>query len=394
MVAAEARGSRAAPGAASAFAGFRGGVRGRLCRGDAARARGLAISPIPTRSVTLARTWAGADARLVVSRSATLRRRSAGRDLAGIAGAAGLLLTRLRTSAVVLAFPIAYFIVAGSGYRVFARDMLPVLPFLCITAGWLTVAAVRAVLSARDQKVRSWATAAVALAIVAPSARDVVLLDRLLTRRDNRVVVARELPGLIPQGSLVYHSGETYGRIPFNLSDPPLKVDLCDFDEATGQFTRGGRLPDWVILQRSPLVLYSRVPEGVQRIVDERYERVREFAVARDSRPRFYDQQDALFLPLNGLGGIERMGPALVPAPLREIRRPRSLPPRAGVVRKGLPMPTAWRPRTANCASNAPGQVAHARATSARVVRRALLSRPTAREKRSVRANAFGVTPI
>ena len=57
--------------------------------------------------------------------------------LAGAAGAAGLLLTRWRQSAVVLAFPLAYFIVAGSGYRVFARDMLPVVPFLCISAGWL-----------------------------------------------------------------------------------------------------------------------------------------------------------------------------------------------------------------------------------------------------------------
>lgn len=37
---------------------------------------------------------------------------------------------------------------------------------------------------------------------------------------------------------------------------------------------------------------------------------VREFTVARDSRPRFYDQQDARFLPLNRLGGIERIGPA------------------------------------------------------------------------------------
>jgi Dolichyl-phosphate-mannose-protein mannosyltransferase len=230
--------------------------------------------------------------------------------LAGVAGTVGLMLTRLRASAVVLAFPLAYFIVAGSGYRVFARDVLPLLPFLCIAAGWLVVAAVRAILPASAPLGRGWATAAVALAIVAPSARNDILLDRVLTRTDNRVVVARELPALIPQGSLVYHSGEAYGRIPFTLSEPPLKIDLIAFDEATGQFTRGGRLPEWIILQRSPLVLYSHVPDGVQRIVGAHYERVREFAVTRDDRPRVYDQQDALFLPLSGLGGVGRLGPA------------------------------------------------------------------------------------
>ena len=227
--------------------------------------------------------------------------------LTGAAGAAALLLTRWRQSAVVLAFPLAYFIVAGSGYRVFARDMLPVVPFLCITAGWLTVSTVRSLVP--EGRARAWAAAALALAIVAPSARNVVLLDRVLTRTDNRVVVARELPGLIPAGSLVYHSGETYGRIPFALSDPPLRVELRDFDEASGRFTPDGRLPDWIILQRSPLVLYSGVPVAVQRIASERYERVREFRVADGREGRRYDQQDAMFLPLAGLAGVERMGP-------------------------------------------------------------------------------------
>jgi hypothetical protein len=229
--------------------------------------------------------------------------------LAGVAGTAGLLVMRWRASAVVLAFPLAYFVVAGSGYRVFARDMLPVLPFLCITAAWLLVSAVRAIVPASRSEARAWATVAAALAIIAVPARNVLLLDRILTRADNRVVVARALPQIVPQGSLVYHSGESYGRIPFTLSDPPLRVEMSDFDETRGQFTRGGRLPDWIVLQRSPLVLYSRVPDGVQRIVDERYELVRTFPIADDSRSRLYDQQDALFLPLAGLAGVERIGP-------------------------------------------------------------------------------------
>jgi len=53
------------------------------------------------------------------------------------------------------------------------------------------------------------------------------------------------------------------------------------------------------------------VPDGVQRIVDERYELARAFPVAADNRARTYDQQDALFLPLANLAGVERIGPSL-----------------------------------------------------------------------------------
>ena len=58
-------------------------------------------------------------------------------------------------------------------------------------------------------------------------------------------------------------------------------------------------------------MLYSRVPDGVQRIVDERYELARAFPVTADDRARTYDQQDALFLPLANLAGVERIGPSL-----------------------------------------------------------------------------------
>ena len=237
----------------------------------------------------------------------------------GVAGM-GLLLTRCRQAAVVLAFPIAYYLVAGSGYRVFARDMIPMLPFLCITAAWLTVKVAHAVTGTEHPRARVWATAMMAFAIVAPSARNVVLLDRLLTRPDNRVAVANTLPTIIPVNSLVYQSGESYGRVPFYLSDPPLNIAVSDYDEATGRFAPDGRFPAWIILQRSPLVLYSRVPDGVQQIVRERYELVRRFPAATDDATRLYDQQDALFLPLAGLSGVERIGPTFEIYRLRETQ--------------------------------------------------------------------------
>jgi hypothetical protein len=79
------------------------------------------------------------------------------------------------------------------------------------------------------------------------------------------------------------------------------------YDERGG-FDSGD--PDWILVQRSPLVLYSSVPQPVERTLMERYELVRTFPTGGEGLDRVYDQQDAFFLPLGGLGGVARPGPA------------------------------------------------------------------------------------
>ena len=227
--------------------------------------------------------------------------------LSGAIGAAWLLATRLRQAAVVLAFPLAYYIVAGTGYTVFARYMMPILPFLCLTAAWLVVTVVRASVPASRPARRRVAIAVAALLAVAPSALKVVQLDRLLARTDNRVLVAEALSALIPPGSSVYHSGEGYGHVYWS---PALGLHEWFYDEASGTFGDGARAPQWIVLQRSPLIHYSHIPATVEGLVRDRYELVRAFPVTADESDRLYDQQDAFFLPLGSLAGIERPGPS------------------------------------------------------------------------------------
>ena len=228
---------------------------------------------------------------------------------AGVAGMLGSLIVRFRRTAVVFAFPIAYYAVAGAGRTAFARYILPVVPFLCISAAWLVVEAARWAVHARFERARAVIVGMLAGLVVWPSARNDVLLDRILTRADNRLVAARALVGVIPPGSLVYHSGDPYGRIAFDVQEVNLTLNECDYDEATGRFTPDGRLPAWIILQRSPLVWYSRMPAGVERIVRERYDLVRRFPAGARSPDAVYDQQDAFFLPLTGLEKTIRPGP-------------------------------------------------------------------------------------
>ena len=66
--------------------------------------------------------------------------------------------------------------------------------------------------------------------------------------------------------------------------------------------------PDWILVQRSPLVLYSAVPATLTKALDG-YELVRRFPTG-DDLPRLYDQQDAFYLPLGNLDGLTRPGPA------------------------------------------------------------------------------------
>ena len=99
----------------------------------------------------------------------------------------------------------------------FARYILPVLPFLCVTAAWFVVALVRVWLASRPPRVQGLAIALVALLAVAPTAAASIQLDRLLAVTDNRVVTADALANVLPADDLVYQSGSSYGRVPLGL---------------------------------------------------------------------------------------------------------------------------------------------------------------------------------
>jgi hypothetical protein len=220
---------------------------------------------------------------------------------------------------VLFAFPLAYYAATGPAYRVFARDALPHVPFLCLGAGWLTCAVVRAALPQAGSRAIGWATTVLAATLLLPSAINVWRLDRILSRPDTRVEAARTLSSVIVPGSRVYQSGETYGQVPFELSLPPLLVDVATFDEASGRFD-DGKWPQWIILPRSPLVMYSRVPTAIESMVRTRYDLVQHIPATREDHPRVYDQQDALFLPLSDLSGVDRIGPTIDIYRLRDGR--------------------------------------------------------------------------
>jgi Dolichyl-phosphate-mannose-protein mannosyltransferase len=226
----------------------------------------------------------------------------------GVAGAVGLLATAWRRAVVLLAFPVAYYAFAGHGYGVFARHMLPVVPFLCITAAWATVGLARRLASAARPAVRPWAITGCALLVAAEPAWKSVRLDRLLATTDNRVVAGRALPDFVPPGSSFYQTGETYGHVPFDIDGRALSVRRVGYNIATESFEPGA--PEWVLVQRSPLRHYSAVSPGLEATLRDHYELTRRFSTgAGEGSARLYDQLDAFYLPLSGFAGLTRPGP-------------------------------------------------------------------------------------
>ncbi len=228
--------------------------------------------------------------------------------IAGVAGLIVLLTTRFRQAIVVLAFPLVYYAIAGRGYAVFARYILPVVPFLCIAAAWFVVWAMNRVTSGWTAEARGGAIAVAALVLVAPTAWNTILLDRLLARTDNRVIVSRELFRTLPPGSSFFQSDALYGQAPPFLDNHGWPVEHASFDAASGRFSPAD--PEWVLIPRSPLLLYNIVPETLERRLREHYELARAFPTEEWPAARFYDQQDAFYLPMTGLAGLERPGPS------------------------------------------------------------------------------------
>jgi hypothetical protein len=236
---------------------------------------------------------------------------------AALAGVALIARRSARTALLLCSFPLAYYAAAGSGRTVFVRYIIPMLPFLCITAAVAVVTTVgRLAAAARLPRQHEHLLTVVAAGLfILPSATSLVQLDYLLGRTDNRLVATRWVRSRIPQGASLYQSGESYGRLELEVPPEPPRFDVWQFDAGLGRFTRNRKVlnatPDWIVIQRSPLALYSQVPPAVLTLVSSNhYLRIRSFeAMDLAAVGRVFDVQDAFFLPLAGFGGVTRPGP-------------------------------------------------------------------------------------
>jgi hypothetical protein len=226
--------------------------------------------------------------------------------VAGVAGLLLLLYRDVRRGVLVALFPVTYYALLGSGYTVFTRHMIPVVPFLCLTSGYFVAECAAWIAAcARRPECRTALAAAVVILLLWPSARSVVTFDTLLARDDSRLLVRRwielrfprsaTIAEISPDGGLVFLPYEG-GSLPYTLSR---------------ELSRTGPRPDIVIVQSSPL---RPPPDNIgelQGVLDADYTLAFAAHVVTPDPANVYDFQDEFFLPLTGFKNIERPGPNL-----------------------------------------------------------------------------------
>ncbi|MCX6552108.1 MAG: glycosyltransferase family 39 protein, partial [Acidobacteria bacterium] len=207
---------------------------------------------------------------------------------------------------VILAFAAAFYGSIGSGFTVFARYVLPLVPVGCLLAA-LVVEALSRAAAARLRRPPARVLLVLAALVAAPSLVNSVWLDVLLSRTDTRVLAARWLTAELPPDSTVYESGREYVQVA--IRSPRLHRWYYDPDTAHFVGATADMLPQWLVLHRSPLAAYTPIPASVDALARERYRLVQVFAATNDgARAADYDQQDAFFLPLRGFDRVMRPG--------------------------------------------------------------------------------------
>lgn len=229
--------------------------------------------------------------------------------IAAVAGLVFLVRYHRAAAGVLGAFAVAFYYAIGSGYTVFFRYVLPLVPLLCLTAA-LAVSRAADWIGAR-WRVRPAAALTVLLVItLGPSLVQSTWFDLLLARTDTRVLAGKWLEERIRPEESLHDAGSPFTRLDLWR----VAFDRWEFDEAANEFGgREGRTPDWLVLYRSPLTTYASVPPALRQLAQSEYVLV---YTARSTqgpaRRAMYDEQDAFFMPFSGFSTIIRPGPTVL----------------------------------------------------------------------------------
>jgi hypothetical protein len=229
--------------------------------------------------------------------------------IASIAGIPILAARSWRSAALICTFPVLYYLLLGRGTTVFVRYMIPILPFLCITAA-VSVMALANRLAPRSPYAGALISVAVACMVALPSIKRVIAFDSLLTKTDTRLLAARWLDPRTEPSEWVSDTPDgilhpVWGRSP--------TLRAAHFDAQRRLFVSDNGdvvIPEWIVLATSPLSVYTTVPAALLPIIDSSYSTVATFpsTQAPESSGAF-DQQDKFFLPYAEFNARVRPGP-------------------------------------------------------------------------------------
>jgi hypothetical protein len=222
---------------------------------------------------------------------------------AGVIGMLLLILRHPRRGLLVALFPVSYYALLGSGYTVFTRHMVPVVPFLCLAAAYVTAESARwlAMRLRRPQ----WSPALIVLGLAGllwPSVHSIVMFDVLLARTDSRLLARRWIEQRFQAGTTIAQIGREGGHV--FLHDPN------EVSYTTIEFSREDPQPDIVVVQSAPWMAAPALGE-MEHVLNTDYTLEYASEVAAPDPRNVYDLQDEFYLPFAGFQRIDRPGPNL-----------------------------------------------------------------------------------
>ena len=264
--------------------------------------------------------------------------------ISAIVGALSFLRRTPKKALVLLIFPAVYYFLVGGSHVVITRYMVPLIPFVCITGAIFVPGLGSRLFNNKKGPAKGFFTILLALIIISPSAYSLLRFDKLLATKDNRLIAAEWAQDNMPQGSTVYQSGTKFGnlyiwedlgrleaehekviasggkgrvsgaRVEYQKRRNIIGYKQWEYDAGKKKFTYNDEevqgLPDYIIIEESPLLLYSATSEGVREILRRNYTLLEEFkALDMNEKGNVYDQQDAFYMPFSGFRGVVRPGP-------------------------------------------------------------------------------------
>ena len=227
---------------------------------------------------------------------------------AAIAGVLPMARQYPRHTSVLGAFVAALYLAVGSGYAVFFRYILPIVPVLCLSAA-VAVSASAAWLGRHGVLSYSRALVVLLALTVGPGLVSSTWFDILLARTDTRVLAGRWLAGRLQPSDTLYDGGGVYVGLDLHR----VEFHQWSFDPVKESFGHPAqKTPDWLVLHESPLTMYGNAPLPVLELARRDYVLAHIVRATRGrARSAVYDQHDAFFMPMWGLWTVERPGPTI-----------------------------------------------------------------------------------
>jgi hypothetical protein len=226
--------------------------------------------------------------------------------------------------------------------------MIPVIPFLCIGASTFLMFMGDKLMSRINPHLKNIFIFLIALSVSFPSTYNIIQFNRLISKKDNRLIATEWVNKNIPQGSSVYQTAFLWGRLQLR---PETSLCKDKYKQISVTANRDNRrtfrvkinclenkkipeyeqweyygdiemfkfenefvytLPDYIIVAESPLIIWSSMlPESkLKRLLKNAYRLKKSFkAVDCKNKENLYDQQDAFYVPFTGFKNVERPGP-------------------------------------------------------------------------------------